>query len=241
MAKQSLIQREEKREKLVAKFAKKYAELKAVANDAKKSDEERYLARLELQKLPRNAFPTRLRNRCELTGRPRGTFRTFGLGRSKIRELAFKGDIPGVTKASWSAARAGDITMSMSDPIADMLTRIRNAQSVAKAAVTMPSSKLKVAIAQVLKDEGYIDGFKVKTEGAKSELEVALKYYAGKPVIERIERVSRPGLRVYKGRDAIPQVMNGLGVAIVTTPKGVMTDRKARQTGVGGEVLCYVA
>jgi small subunit ribosomal protein S8 len=131
--------------------------------------------------------------------------------------------------------------MSMSDPIADMLTRIRNAQAVDKAVVTMPSSKLKVAIAQVLKDEGYIDGFAVRSEGAKSELEVALKYYAGRPVIERIERVSRPGLRIYKGRDAIPQVMNGLGVAIVTTPKGVMTDRKARQTGVGGEVLCYVA
>jgi small subunit ribosomal protein S8 len=131
--------------------------------------------------------------------------------------------------------------MSMSDPIADMLTRIRNAQSVAKAAVTMPSSKLKVAIAQVLKDEGYIDGFAVKSADGKSELEVALKYYAGRPVIERIERVSRPGLRIYKGRDAIPQVMNGLGVAIVTTPKGVMTDRKARQAGIGGEVLCYVA
>ncbi len=101
MAKLSLIQREEKREKLVAKFAKKYAELKGIANDAKKSDEERYVARLELQKLPRNASPTRLRNRCALTGRPRGTFRTFGLGRSKIRELAFKGDIPGMVKASW--------------------------------------------------------------------------------------------------------------------------------------------
>jgi small subunit ribosomal protein S8 len=131
--------------------------------------------------------------------------------------------------------------MSMSDPIADMLTRIRNAQSVEKAVVTMPSSKLKVAIAQVLKDEGYIDGFVVRAEGGKSELEISLKYYAGRPVIERIERVSRPGLRIYKGRDAIPQVMNGLGVAIVTTPKGVMTDRKARATGVGGEVLCYVA
>jgi small subunit ribosomal protein S8 len=129
----------------------------------------------------------------------------------------------------------------MSDPIADMLTRIRNAQSVEKAVVTMPSSKLKVAIAQVLKDEGYIDGFSVRSEAGKAELEIALKYYAGRPVIERIERVSRPGLRIYKGRDAIPQVMNGLGVAIVTTPKGVMTDRKARQTGVGGEVLCYVA
>jgi len=131
--------------------------------------------------------------------------------------------------------------MSMSDPIADMLTRIRNAQMVEKSVVSMPASKLKTAIAQVLKDEGYIDGFKIKTEDGKSELEIALKYYAGRPVIERIERVSKPGLRVYRGRDALPQVMNGLGVAIVTTPRGVMTDRKARAQGVGGEVLCYVA
>ncbi|HET9643880.1 MAG TPA: 30S ribosomal protein S8 [Burkholderiaceae bacterium] len=130
--------------------------------------------------------------------------------------------------------------MSMSDPIADMLTRIRNAQMVEKATVTMPSSKLKVAIAQVLKDEGYIDDFAVKGE-PKLELEIRLKYYAGRPVIERIERVSRPGLRIYKGRHEIPHVMNGLGVAIVTTPRGVMTDRKARQAGIGGEVLCYVA
>ena len=131
--------------------------------------------------------------------------------------------------------------MSMSDPIADMLTRIRNAQSVQKAVVSMPSSKVKVAIAQVLKDEGYIDGYQVKPEGAKSELQVALKYYAGKPVIERIERVSRPGLRVYKGSDDLPRVMNGLGVAIVSTPKGVMTDRAARAARAGGEVLCVVA
>lgn len=131
--------------------------------------------------------------------------------------------------------------MSMSDPIADMLTRIRNAQMVEKTTVSMPASKVKTAIAQVLKDEGYIDGFKVTTDGGKSELEIALKYYAGRPVIERIERVSKPGLRIYRGRDALPSVQNGLGVAIVTTPKGVMTDRKARATGVGGEVLCYVA
>ena len=131
--------------------------------------------------------------------------------------------------------------MSMSDPIADMLTRIRNGQMVEKVSVSMPSSKVKVAIAQVLKDEGYIDDFAVKAEGAKSELNIALKYYAGRPVIERIERVSKPGLRVYRGRNDIPQVMNGLGVAIVSTPKGVMTDRKARATGVGGEVLCIVA
>jgi small subunit ribosomal protein S8 len=131
--------------------------------------------------------------------------------------------------------------MSMSDPIADMLTRIRNAQSVEKAVASMPSSKIKIAIAQVLKDEGYIEDFSVRTEQGKNQLDIALKYYAGRPVIARIERVSRPGLRVYRGRQAIPDVMNGLGVAIVTTPKGVMTDRKARQTGVGGEVLCFVA
>jgi small subunit ribosomal protein S8 len=131
--------------------------------------------------------------------------------------------------------------MSMSDPIADMLTRIRNAQIVEKTNVVMPSSKLKVAIAKVLKDEGYIDDFAIRGDAARPELEIGLKYYAGRPVIERIERVSRPGLRIYKGRHDIPQVMNGLGVAIVTTPQGVMTDRKARAAGIGGEVLCYVA
>ena len=131
--------------------------------------------------------------------------------------------------------------MAMSDPIADMLTRIRNAQLAEKASVSIPSSKVKVAIAAVLKDEGYVENFAVRQSDGKPTLEIGLKYYAGRPVIERIERVSRPGLRVYKGRDAIPQVMNGLGVAIVTTPRGVMTDRKARATGVGGEVLCYVA
>ena len=131
--------------------------------------------------------------------------------------------------------------MSMSDPIADMLTRIRNGQSVDKTEVVMPSSKLKVAIAQVLKDEGYIDGFSVVANNGKAELHVGLKDYAGRPVIERLERVSRPGLRVYKNHQTIPQVMNGLGVAIVSTPKGVMTDRKARAAGIGGEVICYVA
>jgi small subunit ribosomal protein S8 len=131
--------------------------------------------------------------------------------------------------------------MSMSDPIADMLTRIRNAQVVQKTSVAMPSSKVKIAIANVLKDEGYIEDFAVAEAGGKAELKIGLKYYAGRPVIERLERVSRPGLRVYKGKDDIPNVMNGLGVAIVSTPQGVMTDRKARATGVGGEVICYVA
>jgi small subunit ribosomal protein S8 len=131
--------------------------------------------------------------------------------------------------------------MSMSDPISDMLTRIRNAQLTEKASVRMPSSKLKKAIAQVLQDEGYIDGFVVRENAGLPEMEVALKYYAGRPVIEKIERISKPGLRIYKGRDDLPRVMNGLGVAIVSTSRGVMTDRKARSLGVGGEVLCVVA
>jgi small subunit ribosomal protein S8 len=131
--------------------------------------------------------------------------------------------------------------MSMTDPVADMLTRIRNAQMAQKNSVAMPSSKLKVAIAAVLKDEGYIDDFAVRAAEGKSQLDIALKYYAGRPVIERIERISRPGLRVYKGSGDLPRVMNGLGIAIVSTPKGVMTDRRARATNVGGEVLCIVA
>jgi small subunit ribosomal protein S8 len=122
-----------------------------------------------------------------------------------------------------------------------MLTRIRNAQRVEKTEVVMPSSKLKAAIAQVLTDEGYIEGFKVDPNEGKPQLRIGLKYYAGRPVIERLERVSRPGLRIYRGRDGIPQVMNGLGVAIVSTSRGVMTDRRARSQGVGGEVICYVA
>ncbi len=131
--------------------------------------------------------------------------------------------------------------MNMTDPIADMLTRIRNAQMAEKATVVMPSSKVKIAIAKVLKDEGYVDGFLVVADPAKPMLEIALRYYAGRPVIEKIERVSKPGLRIYKSKDDIPRVMNGLGIAIVSTSHGVMTDRKARATGVGGEVLCYVA
>jgi small subunit ribosomal protein S8 len=129
----------------------------------------------------------------------------------------------------------------MSDPVADMLTRIRNAQQSEKQSVAVPTSKLKAAIAKVLKDEGYIEDFAVRSQDGKSHLDISLKYYAGRPVIEKIERVSRPGLRIYKPSKEIPVVMNGLGVAIVSTSKGVMTDRKARGMGVGGEVLCIVA
>ena len=131
--------------------------------------------------------------------------------------------------------------MSMNDPIADMFTRIRNAQKVEKRSVHMPSSKLKVAIANLLKEEGYIDSVEIRRDGEKIDLEIGLKYHSGRPVIEKIERVSRPGLRIYRSRDSLPTVMNGLGVAIVSTPRGLMTDRKARATGIGGEVIGIVA
>ncbi len=130
--------------------------------------------------------------------------------------------------------------MSMQDPIADMLTRIRNGQAANKVAISMPSSKLKVAIANVLAEEGYIESVKV-LDSVKPELEITLKYFQGKPVVESIQRVSRPGLRIYKRKDELPKVMGGLGVAVVSTSKGVMTDRAARQAGLGGEIICYVA
>lgn len=131
--------------------------------------------------------------------------------------------------------------MSMSDPIADLLTRIRNGQAAGRAEVSVQSSRVKEAIVRVLKDEGYVADFAVRREGGRSTLVIALKYHGGKPVIERLERVSRPGLRAYRGKDALPKVLGGLGVAIVSTPSGVMTDREARRAGQGGEVLCVVA
>jgi small subunit ribosomal protein S8 len=131
--------------------------------------------------------------------------------------------------------------MSMTDPIADLLTRIRNGQTAGKSEVQLASSRLKQAIVKVLRDEGYIGDFRTDAEAGKPRLTIALKYFEGRPVIDRLERISRPGLRIYRGKDEIPNVMNGLGIAIVSTSHGVMTDRKARATGVGGEVLCIVA
>ena len=131
--------------------------------------------------------------------------------------------------------------MSMSDPIADMLTRIRNGQAVNKQSVSLPSSNVKNAIASVLKEEGYINDVTVEEVAGKPVMTVELKYYQGRPVIEWIKRVSRPGLRVYKGKDELPQVRGGLGIAIISTSKGVMTDRAARASGFGGEVLAFVA
>lgn len=130
--------------------------------------------------------------------------------------------------------------MSMTDPIADMLTRIRNGQKARKVSVSMPASTAKEAIAAVLKDEGYITGFGSEGEGAEKQLSVELKYFEGVPVIEKIERASRPGLRIYRGQNDLPKVLGGLGVAIVSTSAGVMSDRQAREKGIGGEVLCVV-
>ena len=131
--------------------------------------------------------------------------------------------------------------MSMTDPIADLLTRIRNGQAAGKPEVSVQSSRVKEAIVRVLKDEGYVADYAVRKDGARSTLVVALKYHQGRPVIERLERVSRPGLRSYRAKDKLPKVLGGLGVAIVSTPAGVMTDREARRVGQGGEVLCVVA
>ena len=131
--------------------------------------------------------------------------------------------------------------MSMTDPIADMLTRIRNGQKARRVAVSMPASKVKEAVASVLKDEGYIPDFAVAGEGASKSLTIELKYFDGVPVIERIQRASRPGLRIYRGKEDLPKVLGGLGVAIVSTSAGVMSDRQAREKGIGGEVLCIVS
>jgi small subunit ribosomal protein S8 len=194
MAKTCMIEREQKRRDTVKKYAAKRAALEAILSDVNASPEDRRDARQKLQSLPRNSSPVRLRNRCALTGRPRGVFSKFGIARS-----------------------------------------------VNKPTVSMPSSNLKAAIAVVLKDEGYIDDFAVQENDGKPQLNISLKYYAGRPVIETISRVSRPGLRIYRGSQDIPKVMNGLGVTIMSTSKGVMTDRKAQAAGVGGEVLCVVA
>ena len=260
MAKESMKNRELKRQLTVAKYAKKRAELKAIIANPNSSAEERWNAQVALQKQPRDASASRLRNRCRLTGRPHGCYRKFGLSRNKLREAAMRGDVPGAISRIPGSPEPGFVSpgvygrieveglffcirsvkpMSMQDPLADMLTRIRNAQMAEKTVVSMPSSKLKAAVAKVLKDEGYIADFQISSE-VKPQLSIELKYFEGKPVIEEVKRISRPGLRQYKSVEQLPKVRGGLGVSIVSTNKGVMTDRAARAAGVGGEVLCTV-
>ena len=193
--------------------------------------------KLKQQREPK--FSTRAYTRCRLCGRPHSVLRRYGICRICFRELAYKGQIPGVRKASWEE---GGIGLRVNDPIADMLTRIRNAQIARHDATVMPASNTKKAIAKILLEEGYIKAYDVIDDGLQGQIKVTLKYVNGKstPVIAGLKRISKPGLRVYARCEELPKVLGGLGVAIISTSKGLMTDRAARQENLGGEVLCYI-
>ena len=191
---------------------------------------------LKLAELPRNSSKTRIRNRCELSGRPRAYYRKHRLSRIALRELGSKGLIPGLVKSSWWEG-----AMAVNDPIGDMIARIRNAQMRNKSKVSMPGSKQRERVLEVLKTEGFIRGYaSVAHASGRSELEIELKYFDGEPVIREIERISKPGRRVYVAVRNLPRINNGLGVAILSTPKGVMADHDAREANVGGEIICTV-
>ena len=225
MAKKSSIEKNKRRMKLSKQYAGRRERLLAIANDDSKSMEERFTARLKLAEVPRNANPTRIRNRCEISGRPRAVYRKLKMSRIALRDLGSKGLIPGLTN----------------DPVGDMLTRIRNAQMRRKSKVTTPGSRLRSRVLDVLQSEGYIRGYTTSDLGnGRTEFDIELKYFEGEPVIRTIERVSKPGRRVYVAVTAMPRVANGLGITILSTPKGVMADHTAREQNVGGEVLCTV-
>ena len=236
MAKTNMLMREKRRLKVAKKYAARRAELKELIRDPKTGAEERIAAQAELQGQPRDAAAMRQRNRCS-------DDRTFA---RRVPQVWIGAHQAARSGQSWGNSRAcrrpaGEArTMSMTDPIADLLTRIRNAQSAGKPTVGVGASKLKLAILKVLKDEGYIGAYSVETAGAKSTLSIELKYHDGRPVIDRIERISRPGLRIYRGKDELPKVLGGLGVAVVSTPQGIMSDKQARAAGTGGEVLFVV-
>ena len=183
-------------------------------------------------------YSTRRYNRCKICGRPHAYLRKFGICRICFRELAYKGEIPGVKKASWEG---GNRYIQITDTIADLLTRIRNASSAKHETVEVPASTMKKAIAQILVDEGYIKKFTVIEDGKQGIIKITLKYGEGKkPIISGLKRVSKPGLRIYSNVEDMPKVLKGLGIAIISTSKGVMTDRQARKENVGGEVLAFV-
>ena len=192
--------------------------------------------KLKQQKTPK--FSTRAYTRCKLCGRPHAYLRKYGICRVCFRNLAHEGKIPGVKKASWEKEVIG---MQITDTIADILTRIRNASSAKHATVDVPASNVKKAITQILLDEGYIKSFQVVEDGKQGIIRITLKYTDSKaPVITGLRRVSKPGLRIYSSCADMPKVRKGLGIAIVSTSKGIMTDKKARELNVGGEVLAYV-
>ena len=197
--------------------------------------EERFAATLKLAQMPRNSSPTRIRNRCEVTGRPRAFYRKLKMSRIALRELG-----PRASSLASSSRAGEEASMAVNDPIGDLITRIRNAQMRNKSKVSTPGSQLRARVLEVLKSEGYIRGYASVEQGRASELEIELKYFEGAPVIKEIERVSKPGRRVYASVKNLPRINNGLGVAIVSTPKGVMADHEARDANVGGEILFTV-
>ena len=236
MAKLSSVNKNNRRIKLSEKFFKRREKLKKMIMNKKLSLEERFKAQQKLSKLPRNSAKNRIRNRCQITGRPHGVYRKLKISRIALRELGLQGKIPGMVKSSWYKGNF----MSLSDPIGDMLARIKNSQSRNHKKVEMPSSNFKTKIADVLKSEGYINNFNVANNDNKNVLIIDLKYNSGSPVITVIERISRPGRRIFTSAESLPKINNGLGIAIVSTPKGVMTDIEARKQKVGGEVICKV-
>ena len=235
MAKVSMVQRDLKRRKLYSKYKGKREKLLAVAKDKSLSAEERFEARLKLAQLPRNSSKNRIRNRCLITGRPRGVYRKFGLSRIAFRDLASDGKLPGVVKSSWWGYNEYKWSNRRYD------YKNKNAHMRGKEIVDTPSSSLRVNVLEVLKAEGFIRGFsETERDTGQSEIQIELKYHEGDPVIKEIKRISKPGRRVYSSVKSMPLIRNGLGISIVSTPKGVMSDSSARNENVGGEILCTV-
>ena len=193
---------------------------------------------MKMKQQAKPKFSTRAYTRCRICGRPHSVLKKYGICRICFRELAYKGQIPGVKKASCQEAKS----MTMSDPIADMLTRIRNANTAKHDTVDIPSSKMKLAIANILLDEGYIRKYEMVDNGNFQDIRITLKYGADKndKIITGLKRISKPGLRVYAKKDEVPKVLDGLGTAILSTNQGVITDKKARELEVGGEVLAFI-
>ena len=228
MAKESMKAREVRRAKLVARYAEKRAALKQIVRTGDPA--EAYEAAQKLQALPKNANPIRLHNRCKLTGRPKGYIRQFGISRIQFREMASK------------VVLINLIYFYMTDPIADYLTRLRNAIQAKHRVVEVPASNLKKEITKILFEKGYILNYKFVEDGPQGTIKVALKYDPVNKVnaIKKLERISSPGMRKYTGYKDMPRVINGLGIAIISTSKGVMTNKEAAELKIGGEVLCYV-
>ena len=235
MAKLSSINKNNRRIKLSDKFYKKREKLKKIVMDKKIPLEERFKAQQKLSKLPRNSAKNRIMNRCQITGRPHGVYRKLKISRIALRQLGLQGKIPGLVN---QVGRKEN--MSLSDPIGDMISRIKNAQARNHKKVELPSSNFKTKIADILKNEGFIKDFKVSSEEKKPVLSLELKYHYGNPVISNFERVSKPGRRIFSSADSLPKINNGLGIAIISTPKGVMTDMDARKQKIGGEIICKV-